>query len=84
MRTQPVDISPKHIPDLHLDQATSMKRTQSEDREVGKPIFFNFPLLSAEWTVGHFLEHRLSQQEEQGFHGEEKDECVSRKYFPPR
>ena len=76
---------PKHMADLYLDQATSMKRTQSEDREVGNPIFSNFPLLpGTEWTVGHFCQHRLSQQEEQGFHGEGKDKCVSSKYFPPR
>ena len=25
---------PKHMADLHLDQATSMKRTQSEDRDA--------------------------------------------------
>ena len=71
------------MPDLYLGQATSMNRTQSEDREVGNPIFCNFPLLSSagtEWTEG---QHRLSQQEEQGFYGEEKDKCVSSiKHFP--
>ena len=73
------------MPHLYHGQATSMKRTQSEDREVGNLIFSNFPLLSwtgTEWTVGHFVQHRLSQQEEQGFYGEEKDKSVSSERFP--
>ena len=32
-----------------------------------------FLLSGTERTVGHFLQHRLSQQEEQGFYGEQKN-----------